>query len=408
MKLAYRACDKSGRETADTIEATDSASAMNKLRGRGLFVTEIHDLADSQPTADNVGVRSTRGRSLKSLALFTRQLAVLVASGTPIVEAIGALQRQTKPGRWQETIAAIRTRVEQGASLSDAMASYPECFDPSYCSLVSVGETRGNLSAMLQRLAELKQKQLQVRNSILGAMIYPCLLTGISMAVLILLLAFVVPRFASLFETLDVQLPASTNILVNISLTLRMYWWAVIAVTALACTAVVLWSRSRTGKRMIDIAMVATPQLGRIVKSFAMARITRTLGVLLDGHVSILEALKLTRHATKNVLYYELVTRAEQIVSRGEPVYSAFANERLVPAAVYESMRNGEKSGQLGPLLLNLADFLDEDNDVVLRSLTSIVEPVILIGMGLLVGVVAFSLFMPLFDLTSMVNGSGT
>ena len=408
MKLAYRACDKSGRELADTVEAPDPAGAMDILRRRGLFVIELADRAGPAKPRQTSAPVLGRSRRLKELAMFTRQLSVLVASGTPLVESLGALKRQVRPGRWRQTISAICARVEEGASLSDAMQHYPEYFDPAYCGLVAAGESMGNLAAMLARLAELNQKQLRVRNSIIGAMVYPALLTVIAILVLSLLLTFVVPRFVGLFETLDVPLPTSTSILVAISKVVRLYWWVVLAVAAICVAAVVGWIRSSSGRRAIDTAMVRAPQIGKVVRSLAMARITRLLGVLLDGRVPVLDALRLTRNATRNVLYVELMARAEQVVARGEPVCSAFSDSDLIAPAVYEAMRSGEKSGQLGPLLGSLADFLDDENDIVLRSLTSIIEPVILVFMGLLVGVVAVSLFMPLFDLTAMVKGGGT
>ena len=408
MKLAYRACDRSGRELADTVEAPDPAGAMDILRRRGLFVIELADRAGPAKPRQTSAPLLGRSRRLKELAMFTRQLSVLVASGTPLVESLGALKRQVTPGRWRQTISVICARVEEGASLSDAMQRFPEYFDQAYCGLVAAGESMGNLAAMLARLAELNQKQLRVRNSIIGAMVYPALLTVIAILVLSLLLTFVVPRFVGLFETLDVPLPTSTSILVAISRVVRLYWWVVLAVAAICATAAVGWVRSSSGRRAIDTAMVRAPQIGKVVRSLAMARITRLLGVLLDGRVPVLDALRLTRNATRNVLYVALMARAEQVVARGEPVCSAFSDSNLIAPAVYEAMRSGEKSGQLGPLLGTLADFLDDENDIVLRSLTSIIEPVILVFMGLLVGVVAVSLFMPLFDLTAMVKGGGT
>jgi len=407
MKLAYRACDKSGKEFTDTIDAMDPVAAGEELSRRGLFVIEIDETHTPQTS---VPPRPRpwfgRGRRVKSLAVFTKQLSVLVHSGTPLVEAIGALERQLPEGAWLDTVESVRASVEQGESLAVAMQAYPDYFDSAYCSLVAAGESRGNLSEMLGRLAMLKQTQLRVRNSIIGAMVYPALLTVIAVAVLALLLAFVVPRFVNLFETLDVPLPASTKVMLTISEVVRSYWPVILAGSFGLTIALVAWVRTPSGKRWLDDVVLRTPQIGKIVKSFSMARITRLLGVLLEGHVPVLEALSLTRSGLRNVIYHDLVGRAEELVSGGEPICAAFADINLVSPAVYEAVRNGERTGQLAPLLLNVADFLDDENDVVLRSLTSIIEPVILILMGLLVGTVAISLFMPLFDLTAMVQGA--
>lgn len=406
MKLAYCACDKSGQKVADTIEAPDPGSAAESLRRRGLYVIEIAE-ADQLPARSAGGGSGGPGRTrrIKDLALFTRQLSVLVSTGTPLVQAIGALERQVKEGPWRNVISSIRTRLEEGTSLSEAMEGRREYFDSAYCSLVAAGESSGKLAAMLDRLAGLKQKQLHVRNSIIGAIVYPSFLTVIAAAVFAMLLVFVVPRFAELFDTLDVPLPTSTRILVGFSAVFRSYWWVMLAGLIGSILAMRMWVRTPGGRRAVDTLVLRLPKIGGIVKSFAVARITRLLGVLLHSHVPILEALKLTTHAASNVHYSELIARAEDMVARGEPIWSAFSDTDLVSPSVCEAVRNGEQSGQLGTLLLNVADFLDDENEIVTRSLTSIIEPVILVVLGLLVGVVAISLFLPLFDLTAAIQG---
>ncbi len=408
MKLAYCACDKSGNRVTDVIEAPDPPSATDALQRKGLYVIEIAEATEaSAPGSSGSRAKSKSGRSgrLKNLAIFTRQLSLLVSSGTPIVEALGALERQVKEGAWREGITSVRMRVEEGASLSEAMEARPEYFDSVYRSLIAAGESSGNLLPMLDRLASLKQRNLRVRNSIIGAMLYPVLLLGIAAVVLGLLIAIVIPKFALLFGTLDVPLPTSTKVLVVLSQVIRSYWWAMLGVFAGTVIALRAWMKTPAGKYTIDKVILRLPKIGSIAKNFAMARITRLLGVLIESHVPVLEALELTEHAAGNALYTELISNTRDIVSRGEPIHSGFLQRDLISPAVCEAIRNGEQSGQLGPLLLNVASFLDDDNEVVLRSLTSILEPVILILMGLFVGLVAISLFLPLFDLTTMVEG---
>ena len=411
MILTYRACDRSGREFADTIEASDFDSATEMLRRRQLYVIDISEGTASRAKITSKPSKPTKRlgytRRLRELALFSRQLSVLVSSGTPLVEALGAMRRQLKEGPWQETVSSVRARVEEGTALCEAMEVHPDYFDSSYCSLIAAGESSGDLPGMLNRLACFKQKQLHVRNSVVGAMIYPCLLMVMATCVLATLLAFVVPRFAGLFETLDVPLPASTKALLFVSVSFRSYWWAIMLVVAAAAIALRAWWRTPGGQLVRDTAVLRLPQIGRIIKNFAMARITRLLGLLLEGHVPVLEALRLTRDVVSNTNYRRLVSNAEDLVSRGEPLSSAFADTEIISPSVYEAIRNGEKSGKLGTLLLDIADFLDDENEITVRSLTSILEPVILVFMGLLVGVVAISLFMPLFDLTAMVQGGG-
>jgi type II secretory pathway component PulF len=286
------------------------------------------------------------------------------------------------------------------------MEAYPEYFDSIFRSLTAAGESGGCLPDMLDRLATLKQKQLRTRNSIAGAMIYPSLLVVVSLSILSLMLVFVVPRFAALFLTLDVPLPTSTQALVTISGLFRSYWWVLGLLTAGAIACVLAYLRTSDGRRLRDTVALRLPYIARLVRSLATARIIRLLGVLMEGHVPVLEAMGLVRHAAGNIHYAELISKAEAHVTRGEPISLAFSDTRLIAPSVHEAIRSGEQSGRLGSLLLEIAHFLDEDNEVVLRSLTSIIEPAILIAMGILVGLVAVSMFMPLFDLTSMTQGA--
>ena len=408
MKLAYKAFDKSGREVTDVIEAAGVAEATEKLRRQNLFVAEISESRSEAP--EKAGPKRVRlwggkTRRLKNLAMFTRQFYVLVHSGAPIAQALTALERQARDQGWRDVIREVRTRLEHGLSLSEAMAAHPKCFDSVYRNVIAAGESGGNLPIMLDRLAGLTQKRLHIRSSVLSALIYPCLLLMVAATVLTTMMLFVIPRFAELFGTLDVPLPPTTGVLIALSTLLRTYGWAFgLGIVGLV-GGLTYYLKTPAGRRTVDTVVLRLPRMGRIVRSFATARITRLLGVLLESHLPVLEALKLTRAASANSHYSDLMARTEDAVARGETISSTFLDSDLISPSVYEAIRSGEKSGQVGPMLLNMADFLDEENDVVLRSLTSILEPAILILMGLVVGFVAISMFMPLFDVTAMIGG---
>ncbi len=410
MKLIYQAYDKSGKAVTDTVDAASESEALQQLRRDGLFVLELRPPADgsdngqaSQAAADVTARRSTR--HLRHLAMFTRQLHVLVSTGTPMVEALAGLERQTRDTRWRQVIGELRTHVEEGATLADAMEKRPDCFDAVYRSLIAAGEAGGRFEAMLDRLAKLVRRQQHVRSSIQGAMTYPALLFVVALVVLVLLLTFVLPRFADLFDTMKIALPPSTQAMLTISEFLQGYWWLALLGGAAAGWAARAWLKTAQGRETRDTLLVRTPYISPMTRGFATARVARLLGTLLENSVPLLEALELTRHATGNVHYQRLVIRAEEAVTRGEPVSVAFRDERLIDPSVYEALRSGEATGQIAPLLLNIADFLDEDNEIILRSLTSILEPIILVILGLLVGTVALSMFLPLFDLTASVGG---
>jgi type IV pilus assembly protein PilC len=412
VKLKYEAIDSTGKSVNDTVEAADAAEAIEQLRGKGLFVTTIAESGSSESAGDAGGGRRGGRRRLsgtkrlKNLAMFTRQLSVLVSSGTPLVQAIASLERQAKEKAWSDVLAALRNKVEEGATLSEAMAQQPHVFDPVCRSLIAAGESGGSFDTMLERLATMTRKQLQVRGAVVGAMVYPCLLIVIAVGVLALMLLFVLPRFMGLFEQLDAELPPTTKVLVVLSNGLRSYWWMIPIVVGGAIFGVRTWLKTQAGRTTVDTVVLKLPMIGAIVRSFAVARITRVLGVLMAGRVPMLEALALARQTAQNVRYVALVAKAEEAVTRGSTISAAFAEaEDLVTPSICEAIRSGEQSGQMGALLLNIADFLDEDNEVVVKSLTSILEPLILIALGLVVGFVALSMFMPLFDLTSATHG---
>jgi type II secretory pathway component PulF len=413
IQFAYVAFDRAGKASNGVIESVGEAEAREVLRAKGLFVTQLKQSADGAAIAlpgsyrGALGKRTSRGRVLKHLLTFTRQLNVLLASGTPLVQALGALERQARDPKWRAVVADVRKQVEEGASLSDAMKHHPAYFDDVCHSLISAGEAGGRLDAMLDRLARLVRSEAHVRNSVTGAMVYPCLLVLISCVVMVILMTFVLPRFAGLFEQLGSPLPPTTKMVMAASDLMRGYWWAGILLLGGGIFGTRAWIRTPHGRRAFDTFLVKAPGLGKMMRSFAIARITRLLGIQLESKVPLLDALRLTRQAAGNLLFQDLLATAETAATRGQSVSSAFAASDLVSPAISEAMHSGEQTGQLSMLLINIADFLDEENDVVVRSLTSIIEPLILVVLGIMVGFVALSMFLPLFDLTATTSGGG-
>ena len=404
MKLTYRAFDQAGQSVMDDMEASNPTEAMATLRRRGLYVAEIgHALgAAVHDPVPGGRCRMNRSRSLRQLASFSRQLQVMLTAGTPLVEALNVAARQGKDPRWAGIITRVHNHVEEGAPLSDAMAQHPNQFDPITRSLVAAGESTGRLDDMLARIAAMSQKQAQLRRAIISALIYPTLLFTVAGSVVIMLLTVVLPRFAGIFEMLDVPLPPTTKLLMLASDALRGYWWAFILVAGAAVASVWYFLSQPAGERAVGVAMVRLPLIGPLSRSLISARIVRVLGALLEGQVPLLDAMRLTRESAGNHLYADLIAEAEDAATRGEALSNSLARSDLISPTITEAIRSSETSGQLGPLLRNLAEYMDEDNDALVRSLPSMIEPIILILLGVLVGFVAISLFMPLFDLTSL------
>jgi type II secretory pathway component PulF len=346
--------------------------------------------------------RVRRSQRLKLMAVWTRQLFVLVRSGTPVAEAMRAVEQQVAAGGWRDVLSNLRRQIDDGTSLSVAMDRFPTIFDSVCRSLVAAGESTGKLDIMLERLSILTRQQLRVRRSLIGALVYPAMLVVVAVSVMTTMICFVLPRFAELFGTLDVPLPPTTNLLIGVSEALRSYWWlALLAIFAVIAGAYALMS-TPGGRRVFDGWCVKMPVLGKIVRNFAAAKIARLLGTLTESRVPLLDALELTREASGSMVYYDLMLETEERVSRGESISASFRGSPLISPSMTEAIYHGEQNGQVGTVLCDLADFMDEENETVVRTLTSILEPIILIVLGAVVALVALSMFLPLFDLTSM------
>ncbi|MFG0313079.1 MAG: type II secretion system F family protein, partial [Phycisphaerales bacterium] len=316
-----------------------------------------------------------------------------------------SIERQSSQESWTSVLKEVRLRLEEGDSLTAALESRPEDFDAVFRSLVAAGESSGHLDSMLQRVAVLTRKQAQIRANLMGAMVYPILLIGVAVVVIGLLIGVVLPRFAGMFESLDTDLPASTAFLMAISDFVRAYWWGVIPAMIVGLVLLVRWIKSDQGIQMLSVWTLSVPKLGDIQRSFMTANITRLMGVLLEAKVPMLESIELTRESVNNPKYIELLDRAEDAVTRGEPISSAFSKGGLMISSACEAVRNGEQTGRLAEVLVHVSDYLDEDNETFVKSASSLIEPIIMVGLGLMVGFVAISMFLPLFDLTASAGG---
>ena len=344
-------------------------------------------------------------KRLSHVALWARQVYMLVRSGTPLAQTLQAVELQTGAGPWKDVLSDVRTQVDEGHALSEAMERHPDWFDPVCRSLIAAGESAGQLDAMLERLSMLTRQQLHVRRSLIGAMVYPLLLMTVAASVLIIMICFVFPRFAELFATLDAPLPPTTKMLIVISSIFRGWWWAIGGLLIGGAVGGHFYINSDAGRRVIDGWVIKVPMFGKIVRSFATARIARLLGALVESRVPLLDALELTRFASTNSYFSDLIGEAEEAVTRGEAMSDVFRRSELISPSVTEAVKHGEQNGQVGSVLTDMADFLDEENETIVRTLTSILEPMILIVLGAMVAFVALSMFLPLFDLTSMTGG---
>lgn len=402
----YTGYDKSGSAIKGVIEAASPEDAKEKLWKKGMFVSTVTQTKANEPADESGEPVRLRDRfsglgKLNKLAEFSRQLAVLVSTGTPLVQALGAVERQTTDADWKAVSRDLRENVEQGSSLADAMADHPRHFDAVTRSLISAGESAGNLPDMLKRLSDISRKRQKTAGTIIGSMVYPALLIVISLVVVTVMLLFVVPRFAGMFESLDAPLPATTKFLLDLGTFLRSWWYLILPGLIAMATGAGFFVTSHGGRRICESAVIRLPLIGRVARSLLLARIARMLGVLLASHVKLLDALQLTKQAAGNHHYRELLEESEEYITAGESLSTVICRSDLVTPAFAETVRNGEETGRMGEALSSLAEFMDEDNETAVKSLTALLEPCVLIMLGLVVGFVALSLFLPMFDLTA-------
>jgi type IV pilus assembly protein PilC len=404
MNYRYTAYTKDGSKKSGTTEASSESDARSLIQADGLYVDSIAEVG-KEIESSNASKPLFQGSQLKNVAAFTRQMSVLITSGTPIVQALEAVENQTSDLKWKAVLADIRSHVEEGASLAESMAQYP-AFDELYRAMIAAGESGGDFQGILNRLTKIVRQELSIRNSVTGAMVYPMLLLVVASGVLVLLAFTVLPRFKELFETLDAPLPASTAVIMNTAEFAKSYWWVLVGIAGALGAGLYKWTRTVRGKRLNDIVIVKAPMFGKIVREFKTAKFARVLGVLMEAKVPLLESLEIAQTSANNALYEDLIVSARDRVERGESMSDAFSGSPLLSTSVCEAIRNGEQTGRVGEVLMSLADIMDEDNDIVVRSLTSIIEPLILVVLGVLVGFIALSLFLPLFDLTAS-TGAG-
>jgi len=405
MNFDYTAFDGAGESVTGVIEAASPDEGVEKLSRKGLFVVDIEEANGAGKPKKAAKKARGSNQSPKQIALFARELSVLITTGTPIAEAVASLENQSTNEDWKSVVASVRRALEEGESLSAALERRSDVFDVVFVSLVAAGESSGQLDVMLKRLAILTRRAAQIRSNVIGAMAYPVLLTVICLIVLGLMLGVVLPRFSGLFETLDTPLPATTKALVVLSNIMLGYWYIIAPAFGVAVTAAVFWAKSEGGKRAVTDILLSLPKVGQIVRSFGTAQTSRLLGTLLSAKVPMIEAIGLTRRATKNHRFSELLDQAEESVVKGEPVSAVLVeNSVFLPSAAH-AIRNGEQTGRLSEVLSHIADYLDEENQSTVKALSSLLEPLIMLVLGGLVAFVAVSMFLPLFDLTASAGG---
>ena len=407
MILTYDAIDESGHESTATIDSPDQRQAVEQLRHKGLYVTRITESSDKGKSRESRFLRSgvTSGRlPLKLLAQITRQMSMLLRAGSGIVPAFQSLQRQmTKPSH-AALIGQVVADLEDGQTLTETLRRHPRTFDGVYCAIVAAGEASGALAEMFARLSLIVGKSRAMRKKILGALAYPALLVAMCSQIFLVLLFFVLPRFNGMFIQLGVETPAMTQAMLTTGDVLRSYWPILVGVLLTGGTALAWAFTQDRGRQWASDAQLSIPIVGRLRARLIQGQVLRTLGMLLESRVNLLEAVELTRQSTRNSKFQNMFSGLEEAVTSGGRLSTAFEESGLVEPYICQAIHTGEDAASLGEAMTFCADILDETNEEYVNVVTKLLEPAILIVMGFVVGAVAISLFVPLFDMTSAIR----
>ncbi|MBN1764230.1 MAG: type II secretion system F family protein [Sedimentisphaerales bacterium] len=406
----FEAMDSQGNEIKDSIDALSHAEAISRIQGMGYFPIKVqeqhaHRRSRPKPLMANVlkySRKANRRIKVRQLTEFTRQFSTLQDAGLPILQSLRLLEEQEVKGQaLGETIKAVADRVENGATLSEAMAAYPRAFDRLYTSMIAAGETGGVLELILNRLADFKEKAQALKRKIVGAMIYPISVLLIAFAIVLGIMTWVVPKFRNIFNDFGTELPVITQTLMNISDWIAyQYGWAVL--TGIPA-GIVLLARlirmSQKGRYILDAVDLKIPAVGALIRKTVIARSTRTLGTLIAAGVPILEALTITRETTGNELYRRAFDKAHQSIRKGEPLADPLRQSGLCSRIVVNMIHVGEQTGDLDKMLIKIADNYDDEVDTAVGALISLMEPVMVVFLGLVCGFIIIALFWPIIHI---------
>jgi type IV pilus assembly protein PilC len=399
--FAYSAINAQGVESVGELQAPDLEAAREQLRQRGLLAQRLQAVQETG-AAGASGIKKVKP---KALQVFSRQFATLIAAGVSVVAALIILAEQTEDRNLAVVIDDVREKVEHGLLLSEAMALHPTVFDHLYVSMVEAGEAAGALDSVLDRVALQIEKQQKIRRRVKGAMIYPTIVLTLATVVMFGMMLFLVPMFVNIFKELGGQLPTLTRYTVGVSNSIRHWWFVMIPGLIATVIAFRRYKRTESGRRIWDAFVLRVPmRVGQTVLKVSMARFSRTLATLVASGVDIIKALEITAQTSGNAIVEEAVMEVKDRVQEGVPIAQPLLDSEIFPPMVSQMVKIGEETGELEQMLTKVADFYEDEVDSAIASLTSIIEPVMMIGVGCMVGVIVISMYLPMFKMLTLVK----
>lgn len=403
----FEALDAKGKKVRRDIEATTKEDAVNKVRNLGLFPTSVKEkgarMSTRTPTAAAAPATAKKfvlGRvSQRQLSQFTSQLAILQDAGLPIVKSLKILEGQLRPCTLKNHLIDVWQEVESGSSFSEALARHPKTFDRLYVNIVKAGETGGVLDVILDRLSTFLEKSVRLKKKVIGASIYPIAVMSIAGIILSVIMIWVIPSFQKMFTELDVALPAPTLFLLGVADLVKSYWFLIPGVPFVFWFTLKLVTRGQQGRLLVDKIKLRVPLFGMIIRKSTIARFSRTLGTLIASGVPILDALAIVKESIGNRVVADAIENVHGSIREGESIAGPLAQSQVFDAIIVNMIEVGEETGELDKMLLKISDNYDEDVDVAVEGMTSLLEPILIVGMGAVVGFIVIALFLPLVSL---------
>src|SRR5262245_31138316 len=409
----FEAMDTTGGEVKDSVDAASEEEAQQKIRQMGYFVTRLTEVAGKKKGEKKKGPRNRKkgkvftigGVNGKALVTFTRQFSVLQDAGLPVLRSLKILEHQMKPGVLKNALIDIVDDVESGSTLSEAFGKHPKCFDRLYVNMVKAGEAGGALEVILRRLAEFKEKAQSLARRIKGAMVYPCVVIGVAVAILSFIMIFIIPKFEKIFLDFKLKLPWITEFLIACSRWFVKYWYVLPLIPVAFWLTLKLIRLNKTGNYILDRIKLMMPVMGNIIEKTVVARTMRTLGTLIASGVPILEALSIVKETSMNAVFEDCFQRVYDSIREGETIAQPMKEARLVDDMVVNMIDVGEETGDLDTMLNKIADVYDEEVDRLVEALISLLEPLMIVVLGFIVGTIVIALFMPLLSLLEGLSG---
>ncbi len=387
------------------MEAGDRRQAISLLAGQGVQLQKLDEEADNSGSGPGGGLSLRLGGPKKikprDITILTRQLATLLEAGFPLARALEFVSRQESAGPMAEMVSDLSASIQQGQDFSQALSSYPKYFGNIFLSMVRAGETGGILDAMLVRLAEMREADEELADRFKSAMTYPALMMGAMVIALGVMFAYVVPQFATMFEDMGRALPGPTQILLNVGDFASTWWPALVAGVVVAGASFKAWVKTESGAFQWDRTRLEMPVLGNFMAQFAIARLARTAGTLLESGVNLVDAFASAGDVSGNRYISHIIQRALAEVRHGKPLAAALADAPVIPSLLREMIALGEESGQVGPMMKRVAEVYDRQTRETVSGITSIIEPFMVLFMGGVVGMVVIALLLPIFEMST-------